>query len=185
MPAFPALLADAAQSRELLDFLMRRNQPLSKAVPANRQAPGYFAVGYRFINDPDGYPGCKPPWGRLNCIDLNTGKLLWRVPLGEYPELTRQGIPITGTENFGGPTVTAGGLVFCAGTKDNRIRAFDKDSGEELWSCDLPWTGSAPPAVYEVAGREYIVVAATGGGKMATPTGDAYVAFALPDPANQ
>jgi quinoprotein glucose dehydrogenase len=105
---------------------------------------------------------------------------LWRVPLGEYDELSAQGVPKTGTENFGGPTVTAGGLVFCAGTRDSRIRAFDKDTGEELWSAQLPWVGSAPPSVYEVNGREFVVLAASGGGKLATPTGDAYVAFALP-----
>src|SRR5207253_3595134 len=111
---------------------------------------------------------------------LNSGKLLWKVPLGEYPELTRAAILKTGTENFGGPSVTAGGLVFCAGTRDSKIRAFDKDTGVELWSAKLPWVGSAPPAVYQVNGREFVVVPATGGGKLGTPMGDAYVAFALP-----
>lgn len=123
----------------------------------------------------------KPPWGKLNCIDLNTGKIVWSVPLGEYPELAVQGVPTTGTENFGGATVTAGGLVFCAGTRDEKIRAFDKASGEELWSAKLPWGGYAPPSVYQVEGKQYIVIAATGGGKLGGPRGDAYVAFALPD----
>jgi quinoprotein glucose dehydrogenase len=158
---------------------MRRNQPPSRQ-PANAAANRYFAVGYKFVNDDEGYPGTNPPWGLLNCLDLNTGKLLWRVPLGEYAELTAKGVPKTGTENFGGPTVTAGGLVFVAGTRDEKIRAFDKDTGEELWSAKLPWGGYAPPSVYEVNGREYVVITTTGGGKVGTATGDAWVAFALP-----
>lgn len=162
-----------------MDFLMRRDQPRAQAA-SDDMSPEYFEVGYKFINDHEGYPGCLPPWGTLNCIDLNTGKLVWRVPLGEYEELTRQGVPKTGTENFGGPTVTGGGLVFCAGTKDEKIRAFDKDTGEELWSAKLPFGGYAPPAVYEVSGRQFIVIAATGGGKPGTAVGDAWVAFALP-----
>ncbi|MGH8016739.1 MAG: PQQ-binding-like beta-propeller repeat protein [Opitutaceae bacterium] len=152
--------------------------PSSRSPRAGRK---YFAVGYKFITDPDGYPGVKPPWGLLNCLDLNTGKLLWRVPLGEYAELTRQGVPKTGMENFGGPTVTAGGLVFCAGTRDEKIRAFDKDTGEELWSAKLPWAGTAPPTVYEAGGRQFVVITASGGGKIGGPTGDARVAFALPE----
>ncbi len=178
MPPAPPMTSEAES--DLLDYLMRRNQPpLAASRSTNKVAP-YFAVGYKFINDHEGYPGGKPPWGQLNCIDLNTGKMLWRVPLGEYAELTAKGIPKTGTENFGGPTVTAGGLVFCAGTRDEKIRAFDKDSGEELWSAKLPFGGYAPPTVYEVNGRQFIVIAASGGGKVGTAQGDAYVAFALP-----
>ena len=101
--------------------------------------------------------------------------------MGEYEELTRLGIPKTGTENFGGASVTAGSLVFCAGTRDLKIRAFDKRNGRELWSSKLPFGGFAPPAIYQVHGRQYIVIAATGGGKLGGPTGDAYVAFALPN----
>lgn len=96
------------------------------------------------------------------------------------PGAGRPGIRNTGTENYGGAIVAAGGLVFCAGTRDDRIRAFDKDDGRELWSARLPWTGSAPPASYEVNGRQYVVIPATGGNKLGTPYGDAYVAFALP-----
>jgi quinoprotein glucose dehydrogenase len=176
----PASAMTVEQQRDLLDFLMRRNQPVS-ARATRENGRRYFAVGYKFINDPDGYPGVNPPWGLLNCLDLNSGRILWRVPLGEYDELTRAGVPKTGTENFGGPTVTAGGLVFCGGTRDEKIRAFDKDTGEELWSAKLPWGGYAPPTVYESAGREFIVIAASGGGKVGTATGDAYVAFALPE----
>ena len=177
MPPFPQL--DRVQAGALIDFLMRRDQ-LPSQVSSGSPASRYMEVGYTFINDHEGYPGCEPPWGTLNCIDLNTGRLVWRVPLGEYDELSRQGFPKTGTENFGGPTVTAGGLVFCAGTKDEKIRAFDKDTGEELWSAKLPFGGYAPATIYEVEGRQFVVIAATGGGKPGTPVGDAWVAFALP-----
>jgi quinoprotein glucose dehydrogenase len=176
MPPTPPMAEQ--QLRDLLDFLMRRNQPPPPRIAAG--GPAYFSDGWNFINDQDGYPGCNPPWGLLNCIDMNTGRIVWRVPLGNYEKLSKEGQPETGTENFGGPTVTAGGLVFCSGTKDSMIRAFDKDTGKVLWSAKLPWAGCAPPSVYEVKGREYVVIAATGGGKIETPTGDAYVAFALP-----
>lgn len=177
MPPFPQL--ERAQETALLDYLMRRNQPPPARTPDGGEAR-YAEVAFKFLNDHEGYPGGAPPWGTLNCLDLNTGRLLWRVPLGEYDELTKQGIPKTGTENFGGPAVTAGGLVFCAGTKDEKIRAFDKDTGRELWSAKLPFGGYAPPTIYEAGGRQFVVIAATGGGKPDTPIGDAWVAFALP-----
>jgi quinoprotein glucose dehydrogenase len=162
----------------LNDFLMLRDRSLPP--PAKTERPVYSHNGYPKFLDHEGYPASKPPWGTLNCIDLNSGKLEWQVPLGEYEELTAAGMGITGTENFGGASVTAGGLVFCAGTRDAKIRAFDKESGQELWAAKLPWAGSAPPAIYEVNGRQFVVVAATGGGKLGMPAGDAYVAFALP-----
>jgi quinoprotein glucose dehydrogenase len=177
MPAAPQV--DAAQRKDLIEYLFERDRP--NAAPTERpERPSYRDSGYPKLLDANGYPGCKPPWGLLNAIDLNTGKIAWRVPLGEYDELTRKGIPKTGTENFGGATVTAGGLVFCGGTRDIKIRAFDKSTGEELWSHPLPFGGFAPPAVYQVHGKQYLVIPATGGGKLATPMGDAYVAFTLP-----
>lgn len=179
MPAHPDMSED--DLRALVDFLMLRDRPLPATLPPSER-PRYNSTGYPKFYDHEGYPANKPPWGTLNCIDLNTGKRVWRVPLGEYPELTAQGMPITGTENYGGAIVTAGGLVFCAGTRDHKIRAFDKDTGQELWSAKLPWVGSAPPATYEVDGRQFLVIAATGGNKLGTPYGDAYVAFALPRP---
>ncbi|WP_347157542.1 PQQ-binding-like beta-propeller repeat protein [Pontibacter chitinilyticus] len=139
----------------------------------------YTMTGYNKFLDKDGYPGIKPPWGTLNAVDLNSGKLLWKVPLGEYLELTKRGIPPTGTENYGGPLVTKGGLVFIAATKDAKIRAFDKKTGKEVWQASLPVPGYATPATYTFAGRQYVVIAC-GGGKLGSPSGDTYVAFALP-----
>lgn len=141
--------------------------------------PDYVTKSWIKLSDQDGYPGIKPPWGTLNAIDLNTGDYLWRVPLGEYPELTKKGIPITGTESYGGPIVTASGLIFIAGTKDERIRAFDKKTGKVVWEHQLPAGGFATPITYEVNGRQYIVIAA-GGGRGQKPGGN-YVAFALPN----
>jgi len=141
--------------------------------------PPYTHTGYNRWLDPDGYPAVKPPWGTLNAINLNTGEYLWRVPLGIYPELIAKGYPPTGTENYGGPLVTAGGIVFIGATKDEMFRAFDRNTGRELWRTRLPAGGYATPATYEVAGRQYVVIAC-GGGKMGTKSGDTYVAFALP-----
>lgn len=142
--------------------------------------PPYSNNGMKKFKDPQGYPAIKPPWGTLNAIDLNTGEYVWRVPLGEFPELTKKGIPITGTENYGGPIVTAGGLVFIAGTKDERIRAFDKKTGRVVWEYQLPAGGFATPCTYMVNGKQYIVIAA-GGAKNGHKPGGNYVAFALPE----
>lgn len=187
MPSFAFL--SAAQKAALADYVLTpetapdpRNEPAAGAPAAGGDALGvipYTITGYNRWFDPDGYPAVKPPWGTLNAIDLNTGEYRWRVPLGEFPELTAQGLPPTGAENYGGPVVTAGGLVFIAATKDEKFRAFDKRSGRLLWQTRLPAGGYATPATYEVGGRQYVVIAC-GGGKMGTPSGDAYVAFTLP-----
>ena len=139
----------------------------------------YTHTGYNRFYDQNGYPAVKPPWGTLNAIDLNKGEILWQVPLGEFIELTKKGIPKTGTENYGGPVTTAGGLIFIAASKDEYIRAFDKDSGEELWKHKLPAGGYATPSIYEVDNKQYIVIAC-GGGKMGTKPGDYYISFGLP-----
>ncbi|HVS64820.1 MAG TPA: PQQ-binding-like beta-propeller repeat protein [Thermoanaerobaculia bacterium] len=139
----------------------------------------FVSTGYHRFLDPDGYPAVASPWGTLTAIDLSRGEIVWQVPLGDRPEARAPDEPPTGTELYGGPIVTAGGLVFVSATRDERIRAFDKRTGAELWSARLPAGGYATPATYEVDGRQFVVVAA-GGGKMGTPSGDAYVAFALP-----
>ena len=144
--------------------------------------PGdYRLTGYGYFKDGEGYPAVKPPWGQLTAIDLNTGEFAWRVTLGEFPELKQRGVPQTGTENFGGTIVTAGGLVFIGGTMDEKFRAFDKSTGKVLWETQLPAGGYATPSTYEANGRQYVVIAAGGGGKLRTKSGDSFVAFALPD----
>jgi len=168
-----------ADLKLLLDYLMVRDRP-APPVDARPERPKYSFAGYPRFYDQEHYPANKPPWGTLNCIDLNTGKLVWKVPLGEYPELTAAGIPKTGTENYGGAIVTAGGLLFVSGTRDNQLRAFDKMTGAELWSGKLPFAGSAAPATYQIHGRQYVVIPATGVQHLGTPRGDAWVSFALP-----
>jgi len=155
---------------------------LVEAKVGDKQRYGPFGhTGYGQFVDHEGYPGIKPPWGVLNAINLNKGDFAWRVPVGEHVELTSRGIPRTGTENFGGSIVTAGGLVFIAGTKDERIHAFDKQTGQLLWEHPLPAGGYATPSTYQVNGRQYVVIAAGGAGKLRTKAGDSFVAFSLQD----
>ncbi len=154
-----------------------REHALEKTPPGSPDP--YRNTGYgRFVDD-EGYPAVKPPWGLLNAVDLNRGEFAWRATLGEYPELVRRGIPPTGTESLGGTLVTAGGLVFVAGTKDEMFRAFDKTDGRVLWQQRLPAAGYATPCTYSAGGRQFVVIAAGGGGKLQTPSGDTYVAFGL------
>ena len=148
----------------------------SAAPPAK-----YRFSGYRKFLDPDGYPAVAPPWGTLNAIDLNTGKFLWKIPLGEYPELTAKGLKDTGSENYGGPLVTAGGLVIISATNfDHKIRAFDSHTGELLWEYKMDFSGNATPATYMVDGKQYIVIATSNARAPKEPQGAKYVAFALP-----
>ena len=194
MPAFPAI--NDADANALLRFLGESAAPSMQAAvsPGNSSkqeaesvmaAPGgpprYRFGGYRKFLDPDGYPGVVPPWGTLNAIDLNTGKYLWKVPLGNYPELADKGIPDTGTENYGGPVATAGDLVFIGATNfDHTLRAFDSKSGKLLWRGDLPYAGNATPATYMIDGRQFVVIAASNARNPKGKQGAAYVAFALP-----
>ena len=140
--------------------------------------PAYHAKIWEKVYDSQGYPGEKPPWGTLSAIDLKTGNFRWQVPLGEHEELTKKGIPITGTENYGGPVVTDGGLIFIAATRDEKIRAFDKKTGRTVWVYKLPAAGFATPITYAVNGKQYIVIAAGGGRGL--KSGSSYIAFALP-----
>jgi quinoprotein glucose dehydrogenase len=122
-----------------------------------------------------------PPWGTLNAIDLNTGKYLWRIPFGEYPELEAKGIHHTGSDNYGGPVVTAGGLLFIGATVfDQKFHAYDSRNGELLWETELPFSGLATPATYSINGKQYVVIAAGGGQSSRKRSGGMYVAFALP-----
>ena len=140
----------------------------------------YRHDGYNKFLDPDGYPAVEPPWGTLNAIDLIDGKIAWQIPFGEYPELVAKGMPHTGSENYGGPVVTAGGVLFIGATdRDRKFHAFDKATGTLLWETTMPAAGNATPATYEIDGRQFVVVAA-GGGKSGAPSGGSYVAFALP-----
>jgi quinoprotein glucose dehydrogenase len=176
MPGFSHL--PDADRKALVDFL-RNEGPTTPAVPARESEVPYQHTGYNRWYDRDGYPVSTPPWGTLTAIDLNTGRHRWQVPLGEYEELTRKGIPPTGTDNYGGPLVTGSGLLFIAASKDGQLRALDKKTGKILWQAALPAPGYATPATYSVGGTQYIVIAC-GGGKLKSPSGDQYVAFALP-----
>lgn len=140
----------------------------------------YTATGHREFKDPDGFPVNAPPWGTLSAIDLDAGSILWQVPLGTYPELEAQGLPPSGTFNMGGPVVTGGGLVFIGAAMDERFRAIDQASGEVLWEYQMDAGGYATPATYAVDGKQYVVIAAGGGGKPGTRAGNAYYCFALP-----
>jgi quinoprotein glucose dehydrogenase len=139
----------------------------------------YLIDGYDSFNGLNGEPAVAPPWGTLNAIDLVHGEILWRVPLGEYPELVAKGIRNTGALSFGGAVATAGGLIFIAGTPDEKIRAFEKHSGRLLWEYKLPAAGYATPSTYMIDGRQYLVISAGGGGKNGTKSGDSVIAFAL------
>ena len=180
MPSYPNLKAEdvAALAKYVLSG---EDKELQSSADATSR-PKYRFTGYHKFLDPDGYPAVAPPWGTLNAINLNPGEYAWKIPLGEYPDLVAKGLKDTGSENYGGPVVTAGGLVFIAATNfDRKFRAFDKATGKLLWETTLPFAGNATPAVYSVDGREYVVVHANGGksGKFG-PQGGMYIAFALP-----
>ena len=180
MQAFPNLYED--QLNGLVEFLLTgENKELSST---GQPLPGmkYRLTGYRRFLDPDGYPAIAPPWGTLNAIDLNTGEYKWKINFGEYPDLAAIGMKNTGSENYGGPVVTAGGLLFIGATNyDRKFHVFDKSTGELLWETTLPFAGNATPITYEVNGRQYVAIAAGGGKDPRWPSGGVYVAFALPE----
>ena len=185
MPAFKQI--KGIDKEALITFLMDKEEKeaisSSESVTTGSEKKSildevpYTMTGYNRFIDKNGYPGIKPPWGTLNAVNLNTGKLLWKVPLGDFAELKKE--TPTGTENYGGPLSTKGGLIFIAATKDEMIRAFDKTTGKVLWEAQLPAAGYATPATYSIDGRQFVVIAC-GGGKIGSKSGDSYVAFALP-----
>jgi quinoprotein glucose dehydrogenase len=187
MPAFDRI--PDPQREAILSYILGKSPAPPVGRPdeaaadsaAARKGPPYAFGGFRRWTDQAGYPAIKPPWGTLNAVDLNTGELKWKVPLGEYRELSARGIPPTGTENYGGPVVTAGGLLFIGASADETMRAFDKATGRILWQAPLPFSGNATPSTYMVNGRQFVVISA-GGGKSGRPAGGSLVAFALPAP---
>lgn len=184
MPAFKPLaeVEKNALAAFILNLQLEQKKEFfleAKPIDTVNHMP-YKISGYNKFLSADGYPAISPPWGTLNAINMNTGEFEWKIALGEYEELKAKGIPPTGTENYGGPVVTAGGLVFIAASRDSMFRVFDKATGKLLWEYTLPASGFASPAVYELNGKQYVVIAC-GGGKLSTKSSDAYIAFALPD----
>jgi quinoprotein glucose dehydrogenase len=185
MPGYPQL--ETSELNAIAQFVLTGEDTPAGARGGSGRAPQHPLIdtsfrftGYRKFLDPDGYPATAPPWGTLNAINMDTGDYAWKVPLGEYPELAQVGMKDTGSENYGGPIVTAGGLVFIAATNhDRKMRAFDKATGALLWESVMPSSGNATPATYDVNGRQFVVVAAGGGKSPAGGPGGVYVAFAL------
>lgn len=199
MPAFPDLANGGAKFDSLRKYLATgddlatdaKRPELAPSQPEDRQAKQsegapasgvqYDFTGYKKFNDPDGYPAVAPPWGTLNAINLDTGKYVWKIPFGQYPDLVAKGMKDTGSENYGGPVVTAGGVLFIGATVlDKKFRAYDKATGKLLWQADLPLSANATPITYEIEGRQYVVIAAGGQRDPSVPSGGIYIAFALP-----
>jgi len=182
MPGLPAMQGSDLDA--LLRYLGVSDTPQPAALDDasnSAQIPEYTFAGYRKFLDPEGYPAFNPPWGTLSAIDLNTGTYLWKINFGEFPELAAKGMKNTGSENYGGPIVTASGLLFIGATDhDRKFHAFDAKTGKLLWETVLPYLGNATPATYSIEGKQYVVIAASGARDPKTPQGSAYVAFALP-----
>jgi quinoprotein glucose dehydrogenase len=179
MPAFPDM--GGRNINDVAEFLVTgKDQGKDPAVTSDPNWLKYRNDGYDIFLDPDGYPAVTPPWGTLNAIDLNAGTIRWQIPFGEFPELAAKGLTNTGSDNYGGPVVTASGLLFIGATNfDKKFRAFDKLTGTLLWETVLPAAGNATPSIYQFNGRQYVVIAC-GGGKNGAPSGSSIVAFALP-----
>ncbi|HEX4286606.1 MAG TPA: c-type cytochrome [Terracidiphilus sp.] len=174
----PQISISGKELQALLEYL-GVNPPASLPEPEAKDT--YNFTGYKKFLDPDGYPAIAPPWGTLNAIDLKTGRSLWRIPFGEYPDLAHHGMKRTGSENYGGPVVTAGGVLFIGATVfDRKFHAFDARNGKLLWDYELPFAGMATPSTYMVGGKQYVVSVSSGGRDPRSPTGGSYIAFALP-----
>jgi len=174
MPGFPML--SSSEKQAVVAFLLgEEKQAVSGGQAVQTPWLPYKSTGYNKFLDNKGHPAIKPPWGTLSAVDLNTGAYRWQIPLGDEPGLAEKG---TGTENYGGPVVTAGGLLFIAATKDEKFRAFNKKTGQLLWETTLPAAAFATPSTYAVKGKQYVVLAC-GGTKLGTKKGNKYVAFVL------
>lgn len=180
MPGFAHLQGDTLKA--LMDFLITGKDGAEPPKEIAGAAPAkYRFTGYRKFLDPDGYPAVAPPWGTLNAIDLNTGEYLWKIALGEYPELAAKGFSHTGSENYGGPILTQSGLLFIGATVyDKKLRAFDASNGTLLWQATLPYAGTATPITYMADGRQFVLIHANNARDKKAPQGSAYIAFALP-----
>ena len=177
MPGFDHLERNI---NEIVDFLITGKDTNADTVVHDENWLKYRNEGYILFRDHEGYPPLTPPWGTLNAIDLNKGEIRWQIPFGEYPELVAKGIKDTGSDNYGGPVVTASGLLFIGATSfDKKFRAYDKLTGKLLWETVLPAAGNATPSIYEIKGRQYVVIVC-GGGKNGAASGSSIVAFALP-----
>jgi quinoprotein glucose dehydrogenase len=178
MPAYSYM---GRNVNEIVDFLITGKDTGKVEDGADPNWLKYRNEGYILFRDPQGYPPLTPPWGTLNAIDLNKGEIKWRIPFGEYPELVAKGMKDTGSDNYGGPVVTSSGLLFIGATSfDKKFHAYDKLTGKLLWETTLPAAGNATPSIYEINGREYVVIVC-GGGKNDAPSGSSIVAFALPN----
>lgn len=183
MPPFPALSPSSGQGRALINYLIRGESRRADREADSTGPAGYDTTGYDKFLDQDGYPANSPPWGTLNAINLDTGEYVWKQAFGQYPELVAKGFPDTGSENYGGPVITAGGVLFIGATvRDKKFRAYDMATGKLLWEASLPFSACATPITYEINGRQYVVIGAGGQRDPSTPQGGGvYVAFALPD----
>ncbi len=159
---------------------MMKAQPPESPMRYRRWSPW---GEYQRFWDENHYSCVQPPWGALNAVDLNTGEIAWKVPLGVFDELLAKGIPPTGAPNMGGSIVTAGGLVFIGGSMDSRFRAFDTRTGKILWETKLEASGHATPMTFlgKKTGRQFVVIAASGGGYFSRTVSDTLDAFALPE----
>ena len=177
MPGFPQLSDE--EHAALSNYLLKKPSEHQEEIIVSQVATDlYRHRGYQKFLDSKGLPAITPPWGTLHAIDLNDGEYIWSVPFGETPELQALGYPTTGSENYGGPLITENGLLFIGATKDGMLRAYDRHTGIILWTYQLPAAAFATPSMYEVDGKQYLVIAC-GGQKLGTPKGNQIVAFSL------
>ena len=180
MPAFPHY--DEKPMRALRTYVVKGEDTPAGEPDASPGNQAYRFTGYRRWVDPQGFPAVGTPWGTLNAIHVASGKLVWRIPFGEFPELAAQGMANTGSENYGGPLVTDGGLLFIgASIHDRKLRAFDKSTGKRLWETALPYSADATPITYRIDGRQYVAIFASGGKERGGSPGGVYLAWALPE----